>query len=303
MPKSLNFVPPKCQYIDELRCASVSDPELQALVALHDEVTTSRMFYLIEHISNTHFKKSPAFLAEGKKNAILKVVEGLHANFRAVEPYTRVTDFKHYSDVAGLVETLKPDADINLIIAAWFHDIERWFELVGALRRNKHDGSIRKKLVHPWGSVLIAKYVLDAVASFSFDHEKIDQDKVLWLIQYHDAGLKGLPPYLPSAQASSFLLAGPDRAREWVNDLVVLSEADGLAFFKNTLSLYINYRKEAKEEDYKIIDRVRLNYNKITPMNRTLALSYAEENLLKKNLHEWWFKLRVVLKATPLSKL
>ena len=131
---------------------------------------------------------------------IKKVVKEtiLPRKLKKVESELKRTLLKHYERTVFWVKKLKPDADEALLIAAYSHDIERWFRPF--LKPNDIKGHQRKS----------AKIVSEFLSKIAADKEMVQ--KVYYLISHHEEG-------------------GSHEAN-------ILKDADSISFFENNLALH-----------------------------------------------------------------
>ncbi|MBU1999291.1 MAG: 3,4-dihydroxy-2-butanone-4-phosphate synthase, partial [Candidatus Omnitrophica bacterium] len=108
---------------------------------------------------------------------------------RQVDPqhkYTFETDRVHPFAVLYYIRKFYPSADISLLLAGLFHDIERFFVELKAnkLKDAMLDEEIRKKVIHALNSRRIAEVLFQGLKFKDWQLKKI-----LFLIEHHEAGL------------------------------------------------------------------------------------------------------------------
>ncbi|MCF7917125.1 MAG: hypothetical protein K9L61_05040, partial [Candidatus Omnitrophica bacterium] len=202
----------------------------------------------------------------------------IHFKIDPQNGYTKKTDRLHYLRVLAELKRInslkKRKTDIASQIAALVHDIERWVPELRIKKNSdkKFDEVVRKRYLHPLRSRAIAE---ELIKGLNLNQAQVN--KINFLIQYHDAGLKGV------VWQNRKLLDEVSLGHSYRNDLESLVEADSLVFFKHTIGLFIKYQLSKNVEQDKIADRINLLYERVNSFLIKELIDSAMENKWKDN--------------------
>lgn len=212
----------------------------------------------------------------------------IYSNIPSEDEYTQKADGEsenqrgHYYIVAN---SLTKPSDITTATAAFFHDIERFFESskvpyfdidkLDLLGGKSLDSTLRKKAAHPESSAQVTLFLLDQFELL----RKNEINEIKTLIQYHDAGSKGLVLNINECGDKLEILPPLKSEDILLNKVSDLSEADAVAFFDATFIIFAKkYWDKAEksqnndERNNKILelnDRIKLCYDKLKTLEGT----------------------------------
>lgn len=249
--------------------------------------TKGKIHQLLHKISDAKNRKTSL---ETFEQHLLSTLESITKTiYETVDPrdhYTKLTDKTHGQDVKNMVLWLShrrgQKSDITILIAALFHDMERYlpefkvksYSPQGDLTPTTHkklknliDEQGRKKIAHPCNSAILAYQFLKH-APISSDQLK----EILTLIQFHDApeGVSlgrrelGLGDDFEGHSAEHLtIFRSLDVSSPMYEKVKLLSAADSLAFFSYTIGEFVEDRLRKNPDDMdKIADRICMLYTR-----------------------------------------
>lgn len=243
------------------------------------------------------------YLANTSDSPLMRVEAVVRICYESYIPsstYTRITDKNHYRLVAENVSLfsgkLPAEWSVAVEVAAWMHDIERWFtpsqnesytgygvvNLVELLPSDTDqpipfkralatlDEDFRKPVIHPWASLRLADWIMTRCQL----NDRILKDRVLVLIRYHDTAPDTITqPMVAHEFPDSPIARDADRFAEFQTALKILAKADAMVFFQTpTIRLFLEDRIK-KSEFGELVKRVEKNLKKTGELARVAYLA------------------------------
>jgi len=192
-----------------------------------------------------------------------RVVSFAFANIEPPNEYTKLTDRRHFKEVAAWTAKMAKDRGVRpelaLIFAAWCHDIERFIPSIKCSYLPESVDKYRKQLVHPVNSANVAMCLLKGAPVTD-----LEKDRIYQLILRHD---------LPKPRRDIVILDSvliPRATEALMPALSVLMDADSFAFFESTMAIFIEFKARGNSPEW-IWERVCNNVRRLRPELRHKA--------------------------------
>lgn len=196
-------------------------------------------------------------------------IQALYLLLTPADDYVKLTDPPHSTEVHEFVVQIRPQASLEVQIAALFHDFERYsYELrVPRFMNATLDEEIRKQVVHPINAARVARHLLKELNLLT----PSELEHVCFFIRHHDQKDIREPIHLAGEVVLDAVKGHP-----LVPELETLQCADAAAFFKTTLEPFIVEMLHVRKEDIaKVQKRVTTNFHRI-PDESTKLLVRSE---------------------------
>jgi len=207
--------------------------------------------------------------SDSRLSVLSQVVEYLFMNVEPPNHYTKITDRKHFIEVAEGACTFAKERNIApsvvLVVSSWYHDVERFIPSTKCQYLPEAVDQHRKQAIHPLTSANVAMCLLKGAPITEAERARIYQ-----MILHHDMPT----PREDLVILGTTLIEGADDDLMW--ELELMMDSDSFAFFQSTISLFIEFKAKKNSPEW-LWERVRNNVKRLRPHLRAKAAVLIKE--------------------------